>query len=97
MKPLLTPTINLNGNTAQDLLEKLRLVLHNINHLKESMRDASDIVHGRNFQLDQDPVNKQREAQAAWYERFVMVNDLHDEVLALALDIQAQDRRYASH
>jgi hypothetical protein len=90
MKPLITPVINLNGNTADDLLEKLKLVLHNINHLQQSMTGAHDVVHGRNFQTVHNADITRREARDAWVERVDWLNQFHSDILTMALEIQAQ-------
>lgn len=89
---LVVPTVNLNGNPADDLVERLRGVIQAIKAAQESMANASDVIHGRNFQLAKDPDEMRDKAQLAWSERYVMLEKLHKEILDLALAIQEQKR-----
>jgi hypothetical protein len=91
MHPLIAPQLNLNGNTAESLMNQLKLVLHNIDHLREAMRAANDVNHGRNFQTMRYGDDVARQAQQAWAERINMIGALHDEVITLAMEIQSQD------
>ena len=92
MSPLVTPTINMNGNTAADLIAKLRGVLDAIHALQNAMTDASDLVHGRNFQYPTGE-HARREASDAWCERYLLIEAFDKEVLALAIAIQKQRHR----
>jgi len=88
--PLVVPKINLNGNSAASLVEQLAAVLKAITTLKATMAEASDVVHGRNFQTFDDPVGTRDLADAAWLERRRMIEVLHQDITALALAIQEQ-------
>jgi hypothetical protein len=92
MKPLVTPTINLNGNLVSDLVEKLRAVLDALRGAQETMAAASDVVHGRNFQTVQDRAVHYA-AMDAWHERRAQIDQMHQEIKKLALAIQEQDRK----
>lgn len=87
---LQTPIINLNGNTADSLLDQLRAVLLVMQDLEKAMAQASDVAHGRNFQTLPDARERTDQAIQAWHERRLMVAQLHNEVLVLAVGIQNQ-------
>jgi hypothetical protein len=93
MTPLVTPRVNLNGNSAQDLVRQLADVINALTRLKAAMAGASDVVHGRNFQTATDPVAERMRAEDAWVERRRLVEVLHQDITALALAIQAQGER----
>jgi hypothetical protein len=90
MTPLVTPRVNLNGNSARDLVLQLAEVLNTLTRVKAAMAAASDIVHGRNFQTADDPVAERMRAEDAWVERRRMVEVLHQDITSLALAIQEQ-------
>jgi hypothetical protein len=91
MKPLVNPVLNLNGNSADSLLEPLMEVLNRINALEVALAEASDVCHGRNFQTVADD-HLLVEARQAWGQRRVMLVDLEHEITNMALDIQRQKR-----
>lgn len=93
MHQLIVPTVNLNGNSAKDLVGQLRHVLRCIAETQHAMSLASDVIHGRNFQLAGDPDQERYKAQRAWSERYAMLETMHADVLQLAMAIQEQDRR----
>lgn len=93
MHKLIVPTVNNNGNTAKDLVGQLRHVLTCIAETQHAMSLASDIIHGRNFQLAEEPREQQYAAQRAWSERYAMLETMHADMLALAVAIQNQERR----
>ena len=95
MDKLVTPTINLNGNTAESLVEQLRTVIDAARLLKTAIAAASDVTHGRNFQTALDPVKARIDATHAWGERWAMIDRLEDEMTDLALAIQKQGRNRA--
>lgn len=98
MKPLVNPVINLNGNSADDLLAKVLKVLNNLRLTQEAMMDASDLTHGRNFQhlIHGNDWSEHHslvsDAQQAWGERRHVLEDLEHELTNMALDIQSQRR-----
>lgn len=92
MTQLVVPTINLNGNDANDLVAQLRTVLKKLDEAAEAMAFSSDIFHGRNFQLAPNPRDAQFDAQLAWLERRTTLATLRDEIMTLALAIQEQGR-----
>ena len=90
MRKLITPISNLNGNTPESLIEQLKLVLHNINHLEASISSASDCWHGRNFQTVKDGDQVRLKAEFAWHDRREWLHQLHQDVTNMALEIQGQ-------
>jgi hypothetical protein len=93
MHKLIVPTVNLNGNTARDLVAQLRHVMHAIADTQQALTQASDVVHGRNFQLAEEPREQQYAAQRAWSERYALLETMHADMLALAVAIQNQEKR----
>jgi len=89
---LVVPTVNLNGNDADDLVAQLRDVLKALDDANSQMGAASDIFHGRNFQLADDPQRAQFDAQIAWTERRLAIIKMRDEIMELALAVQEQGR-----
>ena len=92
MTPLVVPRVNLNGNSAPDLVRQLAEVLNALTRVKAAMAQASDVVHGRNFQTSEDPAGERDLADAAWLERRRMIEVLHQEITNLALAIQEQGK-----
>lgn len=90
MKPLITPTVNLNGNSARDLVEQLCRVMDALRDAEEAFAKNADVTHGRNFQtrLTGDAIAMQ--AAQAWGERRRALFDMREGVERLALAIQAQ-------
>lgn len=99
MTHFIVPVINLNGNSAEDLVDKLKLVIDRLRDVEAAMADANDVCHGRNFQhliRGRDTtrhVLTTMEAQQAWGERRHLISKIRDEVMTLALAIQAQGKR----
>jgi hypothetical protein len=98
MKPLVYPVVNLNGNDADDLLKQTMGVLDHVRALQGAMINASDLVHGRNFQhlihgddwyQHEHVVGKARDA---WRERIRWLETLEHDLTNMALDIQRQKR-----
>jgi len=87
--PLVTPRPNLNGNSADQLIAGLVEVINAIRSLENSLGHASDCIHGRNFQFDGGPVQRQM-ASEAWVDRLKIIADLKDEYTELAVAIQKQ-------
>jgi hypothetical protein len=87
---LVTPIVNLNGNTAESLIAQLKDVLNALHQLEQAMAKSSDIWHGRNFQTMKDGDVVSQKARRAWNERQRMVGELHNEVLTMAAVILDQ-------
>jgi hypothetical protein len=87
---LIPPQPNLNGNTEKSLLDQLKVVMHNLEHVTESMSKANDCWHGRNFLPQGSPEARiMRDlAQDAWSLRFDVIKTMKEEILTLALQIQ---------
>lgn len=98
MKLLVNPVVNLNGNSADDLLEKTMDIVRHIGALKNAMNRASDLTHGRNFQhliKGEDWTEHHvevRQAQQAFADRYVLLDNMEHEFTNMALDIQRQQR-----
>jgi hypothetical protein len=90
--PLVTPLTNLNGNNPHDLVHQLRDVMDAMNKTIDVMAKASDIHHGRNFQTLDDHQIKAQMARDAWWDRITTMNEIRDEILQMAVEIQKQIR-----
>lgn len=90
MKLLVVPIINMNGNTADSLLDQLRGVMLSLSNAERAMAEASDVWHGRNFQTLKNGESISREAREAWHEQMRLVGQIHNNVLVLARDILKQ-------
>lgn len=93
MKPLIPPTPNLNGNTGTSLINQLTGIMSALDQVNKAFASASDIIHGRNFQTLKDGDRIRNEAEIAWIERRIMIEQLHNELLRMALSIQGLDNR----
>jgi hypothetical protein len=99
MKPLVTPVINSNGNSAKDLTTRLCIVTDALRVATTAMMQANDVNHGRNFQhliKGGDWSEHSRvvqDAQQAWGERIAIIDSIRNEVNLLALAIQEQEKR----
>jgi hypothetical protein len=97
MKPLITPVPNLNGNSAGELIERLRALIDALTLAGERLADAGDVTHGRNFQHlikgnDWSEHNRVvNEARLALGERAMLIGQLINEFMALAINIQLRD------
>lgn len=93
MKSLIPPTVNLNGDTADDLVEQCRTVCDACYDLIQALSAA--VPNGRNYQTQPDHWQVQdatacERARDAHHERMLAVSALRQEFLALALNIQDQ-------
>jgi hypothetical protein len=91
---LVTPRINLNGNTADSLVTQISDILDDINSLIETMSQYEG-NHGRNFQTVPDHGGitgdlVARNARDAWTERLITLGEMRHEMLELGLAIQRQ-------
>lgn len=92
MKPLIVPTVNLNGNTAESLLEQLKELMTTLTAVEMAFANASDVVHGRNFQTLPKSGDVHYEAVQAWQERRTAIANINDELVQLARAIHSQKR-----
>lgn len=96
MKPLVPPTVNLNGSPAADLIAQRMEVVRLLDAAAEAM--ALAMPHGRDYQhlikVGDWTEHRQavHEAQAAWRERWQMLLDIKKDVMADALLIHRQQR-----
>jgi hypothetical protein len=90
MQPLITPIPNLNGNSADSLVQQCRQILAATRALRDAIRNASDLVHGRNFQTLPAGVATVARAAAedAWRERQAWLSRFEAEVTEMALTIE---------
>jgi hypothetical protein len=86
--PLITPQLNSNGTSADELIDNQLDILDSLRKLLPLMQRA--VPHGRNFRTDEAFVHAER----AWAERLQMVIDLKREIEGHAYAIKdAQDER----
>jgi hypothetical protein len=91
INPLITPRANLNGNSKQSLVDMLLAVKHALEDADMAFVQASDCVHGRNFQSFGDRAMSMRgDAEDAWRERRLILQAMAAEIYALAIDISNQ-------
>jgi hypothetical protein len=79
------------SNRHNHVHEQLRDVLDALTAVQDAMGAASDIHHGRNFQLSTEAWAHTK-ARDAWNERRNMIQTLRTEILDLAVAIQEQKR-----
>lgn len=89
-RTLPTPVSNLNGNSRESLVECCRAILTACTNLTDTIRNGSDLWHGRNFQTVPGGQHVQHRAQEEWQTRLKQLDKLHKEVLAMAIEIQGQ-------
>jgi hypothetical protein len=86
MKPLIMPTVNLNGTSVEDLVRQQLHVMLALGKALEEMGKA--MPHGRDYLPSPlDGERKDSQAREAWRERIQMVKDLMDEVSKHAFHI----------
>jgi hypothetical protein len=90
MQPLIAPIPNLNGNSADSLVQQCRQILDAARELRDAIRNASDLVHGRNFQTLPTVVAglAREKAAEAWRERQAWLRRFEAEVTEMALTIE---------
>lgn len=86
LKKLITPVVNINGNTRTDLLDKLRKLHRAASVLEEELSASGDLWHGRNFQVAfGDEI--QKNAQEAWHQRRSIINELTNSIEAMFISV----------
>jgi hypothetical protein len=79
MKPLIMPTVNLNGTAKDDLIRQQLHVMLALDKALEVMGQA--MPHGRDYLPSPlDGERKDADARDAWRERMKLVKDLKDEI-----------------
>jgi len=100
MKSLSIPCVNMNGTSAQELVEQNMKVVRRLRAAVEDMREACP--HGRDYQHllpSRDDWSAHNlavtEAQDAWRQRVVAISRIADEFeqVAVAVSMQASARR----
>jgi hypothetical protein len=92
-KPLLVPVVNLNGNSAHEMVDEVMDVRRALDGTISLLRKAvANVAHGRNFQTTEDVMRAVNEAQDAWVQRYIVLHIIQSELEDLALAIQRQDR-----
>lgn len=89
LKPLIQPTINLNGTSGEHLLEQYQAVNDAFSQLLTAL--GSGVPHGRDYQLSAD--NGERldaRARDAWNDRRLVVHELYQEFRDLAEAVATQ-------
>ncbi len=92
MKPLVIPTVNLNGNDAASLVEDCTRIMRALREAKAIIACGHDLWHGRNFQTAKEPFSAQADAANAIRERAVTISKMAAEFEDLAVAIQRQGR-----
>jgi len=93
MKPLVIPTVNLNGNDARSLVEDCSRIMRAIGVAAEIMQSGHDLWHGRNHLPSPiDGERKNADARDAIGERVAALRRMRSEFEQLALNIQRQER-----
>ena len=94
MEPLVTPIPNLNGNSATSLINQITDVMDTLRKAIDAYAKASgDLTHGRNFQTVENGEYQRQLGQDALRERMMMLHVMHEELQAMALEIQRYDNR----
>src|SRR5262245_7859841 len=89
MKPLITPNVNLNGNSAESLLENCSRIRAGL-HEAISAIQRSDLAHGRNYQTAKDPFGQQASAANALNDRLMALTNMSREFEKLGYAIYKQ-------
>ena len=84
---LVTPIPNLNGNSEESLLAMCRSVLECVTDLTNVIAESSDLWHGRNMLPQRTDSPRQRQAQDAWVQRRLWLDQFKADVTTLALEI----------
>lgn len=86
--PLIVPQVNINGTSAEALVDQQRIVLHNLDHLLHSMGEA--MPHGRDWQTVEGGEKLADICRAAWLQRRMMLEILRREIETYAIAILDQ-------
>lgn len=83
MKPLITPSVHLNGDSKATLIDQATDVRVACKVLLDALSNA--VPNGRNYYVQKDnPLEKARDAH---HERMLVVDKISKEFLQLAIDI----------
>lgn len=86
MKPMIYPTVNLNGTSREALVKQQRDIQQAFLNLKDAIRAAWP--HGRDYQTHPDGWQiPTKDAQEAWSERVQALQAMQDDFLNLAVYI----------
>lgn len=89
LAPLVVPGVNINGTSANELVQQLIDVVKAIDILDEAFARANP--HGRDFQISGG--DKLAEiARAAWRQRRLLLAMMREEIHLLATSISEQGR-----
>ena len=89
---LVSPVPNLNGNTHESIIEQLHKYSLILGDCIDAMRECSDCWHGRNFQTLENGQIWRDMAESAWRLRAETLGLMAKEVMALAVDVQRQQK-----
>jgi hypothetical protein len=93
MKPLVIPTVNLNGNDAASLVEDCSRIIRALREAEAIIACGHDLWHGRNHLPSRvDGERKNADARDAVNERRDALNRMAAEFEDLGLAIQRQGR-----
>jgi len=95
MKPLIIPTVNLNGTSKDELIRQLLKVTLALGNVLTVMGEA--MPHGRDYLPSPlDGERKDSQAREAWRERMQVLKDLSDEVTRHAFAVNDGHDRNAA-
>lgn len=80
------PIINLNGTSAENLIEEYKTAYLAVRAAVDALRQVT--VHGRDFQTA--PEGTYEKARAEQVARLEKLRQVEDELVSLACDIQTQ-------
>lgn len=94
MKPLVTPIVNLNGSSAEHLINERLSIMTKIDELIVTLQHA--MPHGRDYQTHSTAFACE-DARKAWSERIQILREIRSDFVAdaIAIQHQEQDRRRA--
>lgn len=88
LRPLITPRVNLNGTSKEDLVRQYTRVMRHLDETLGLMGEATP--HGRDFQTFPDGAMLTTSARAAWHDRMQVLSAIRAEVEKLAISINDQ-------
>ena len=87
---MVAPRVNINGDTADSLLEDHKAAMHAVRAAIEAVRKCAP--HGRNYQTMETPESFQY-AQEAYRLRLGALIDIEDDLMGVALAIHYQQEK----